>query len=106
MRVTYVTKEMYLETIQNYFTNLFLVKPHFNSHKTEEGNAQNWSDAVKFALLAFQGSDCDSSEEFETFMEQITGNFGRPDPVESIIAAYYGLTEEIINTVLEAIDNA
>lgn len=51
-----------------------------------------------------QMTDFANLEEFQTFMEQITGNFGSPSPVEDILAAYPGLTEDMIDLILASIE--
>lgn len=84
--------------VENVFTQM--VGADFTPETTP---GAKWN-ATSFLAGEFGGSSHDEDDRFTTFMEQITGNFGRPDPVESIIAEYYGLTEEIIDTILAAID--
>lgn len=100
------TQDRFRNNVIEEFTNLFGVPPHINSQKDDLTNLVNWRDACAFARFTFGGEEADGENEFTTFLEQITGNYGRPDPVENILAEYWGLTDEIINTILEAIDNA
>lgn len=88
------------------FTRILGVSPHKNT------DYEKRFIAVKFLVSWFKGQAHDENEDFECFMERITGNYGRPEPVDSILKDYPesedrpALTEEIINAILEAIDNA
>ncbi len=102
----YFDKYSYTRHVRWEFTQLFGVEPHTNSQFCDDTNLARWKDAIAFSRFTFGGEEPDGDDNHpHQFMERITGNYGRPEPVEDILKDYYGLTEEIINTINEALDN-